>query len=72
MPIFIGRGAPTPPKTADETIFPAPRSQPETNLAQPPPYCTKGDWIMWDFINAFYREFCLARLQEMRKVEHIV
>jgi len=24
---------------------------------------------MWDFINELYRDFCLARLQEMRKLE---
>jgi hypothetical protein len=24
---------------------------------------------MWDFINTLYRDFCLARLQEMRKLE---
>ena len=30
---------------------------------------TKGDSVMWDFINELYRDFCLARLQEMRKLE---
>jgi len=24
---------------------------------------------MWDFINDLYREYCLARLQEMRRYE---
>jgi hypothetical protein len=24
---------------------------------------------MWDFINVFYREYCLARLVEMRQLE---
>jgi len=24
---------------------------------------------MWDFINELYRDFCLARLQEMRKLD---
>jgi hypothetical protein len=30
---------------------------------------TKGDSAMWDFINVLYREYCLARLVEMRQLE---
>jgi hypothetical protein len=31
--------------------------------------CTNGDLVMWAFIEKLYREYCLARLQEMRKYE---
>jgi|UPI0004BA8D32 hypothetical protein len=34
------------------------------------PALDQGDYVMWDFINELYRDFCLARLQEMRKLEH--
>jgi len=30
---------------------------------------TNGDLVMWAFIENLYREYCLARLQEMRKYE---
>jgi hypothetical protein len=29
---------------------------------------TRGDSVMWDFINVLYREYCLARLVEMRQL----
>jgi hypothetical protein len=30
---------------------------------------SNGDSVMWAFIDNLYREYCLARLQEIRKYE---
>jgi len=30
---------------------------------------SSGDAIMWALINDLYRDYCLARLQEIRKYE---
>ena len=33
------------------------------------PWSNNGGLIMWALIDILYREYCLARLQEMRKFE---
>jgi hypothetical protein len=51
---------------ADETIFACPRSRPDTNVSQ---HCggQQRSSTMSAIITAIYREYCLARLAEIRK-----
>jgi hypothetical protein len=39
------------------------------NWVYPPPGDQQWGSVMWAFIENVYREYCLARLQEMRKYE---
>jgi hypothetical protein len=52
----------------DEAILSARRSPPETNRWFDGLTNQRGS-AMWDIINILYREYCLARLTEMRRFE---
>jgi hypothetical protein len=52
----------------DETVFSAWRRQPETGQWSDA-YAKQWSSVMWDIINILYREYCLARLTEMRRCE---
>jgi hypothetical protein len=56
-------------RLSNETIFQSPRSRPETEINLGSCHCSSGDSAMWDFINNLYRDYCLARVQEIRKYE---
>ena len=53
----------------DETIFACRESRPENKSGLAFAHWTRRDSVMWAFINALYRDYCLARLQETRKLE---
>ena len=48
--------------------FSDPRHIPETEKARLSPL-DRGGLVMWLFIESLYRDFCLARVQEMRKFD---
>lgn len=52
----------------DETISLAPQHTHETERDHAQPGLKRG-CVMWTLIEGLYREYCLARLQEMRKSE---
>jgi len=56
------------PANTEETIFPVPRRCPETNACFDLPSQTTGV-AMWEIVNTLYREYCIARLNEMRQSE---
>ena len=54
----------------NEAILPDRRRRPETNRCSDlHRWIKQRGAIMWDFINVLYREYCLARLTEMRRLE---
>jgi hypothetical protein len=53
---------------AGEAIFQFRRRPAETNLRFDG-FTNNGVLPMWKIINALYREYCLARLNEMRRLE---
>jgi hypothetical protein len=62
-------GVPVPRETkarGREAVFLSPRSAPEMNGVQAHS-AEQRSWAMWELINALYREYCRARLSEMRK-----
>jgi len=67
--IRSGPSGPVPCETktfCQETVFVLPRNVPETNGVQITP-AKQWSSAMWELINALYREYCRARISEMRK-----
>jgi hypothetical protein len=52
-----------------ETIFPKPRSNPETDSGLWLLSDERWGSVMWAILEDLYREYCLSRLQEMRRYE---
>ncbi|QDW38936.1 hypothetical protein FFI89_018355 [Bradyrhizobium sp. KBS0727] len=52
----------------DEADLSARRHLPEMNRCSDG-FAKQRGAAMWDFINILYREYCLARLNEMRRFE---
>jgi hypothetical protein len=49
------------------TVFP--RGEVKLKQGVPSLLWTTGESVMWTFIEDLYRDYCLARLQEIRKYE---
>jgi len=58
------------PRNRGAIIFQSGRSTPETEVDQLFTCGPKEDLVMWVFFEELYRDYCLARVQEMRKLPH--
>lgn len=56
------------PRRDPETILPLREALPKQNLIKLA-YIGQRDSIMWAFIEELYRDYCLTRVQEIRKFE---